>query len=382
LGDIGLLDNVLKGFMDMREDSISKILAAQKRGQKIVGVYCTYCPKELIIAAGAIPVGLCGTREEPIPAAEAILPRNLCPLIKSSFGFAVTDTCPFFHLSDLVVGETTCDGKRKMFELLQELKPVHVMQLPHQQRDEASFSFWLEELRRLKTRLEEEIGTEISDDKIRNAITIVKREKEALKALFDLSRKDPPPFSGMELLTISWLKGFSSDAEIFYSMLEELVEVAHHRKVQSGKGKPRVLLTGCPVGLGSEKIVRLIEELGGIVVAMENCSSYKTLELQVEDNGDDPLLSLAQAYLKIPCSCMSPNPYRLELLSRMIDDFKVQAVVDLTWQACHTYNIEAGAVQKMVKGIGLPYMHLETDYSSSDDGHIKVRLEAMLEIVS
>lgn len=60
---------------------------AKEQGKKVVGFYCTYGPQELAIAAGAIPVGLCGTREEPIAAAEADLPRNLCPLIKSSYGF-------------------------------------------------------------------------------------------------------------------------------------------------------------------------------------------------------------------------------------------------------------------------------------------------------
>ena len=117
------------------------------------------------------------------------------------------------------------------------------------------------------------------------------------------------------------------------------------------------------------------------MVAMENCSGYKTLELLTDTSGDDPIVALAEKYLAIPCSCMSPNPYRLELLERMINDFQADAVIDLTWQACHTYNMEAYEVGKLVRSKGLPYLHLETDYSSSDLESLKVRIEAMLEMI-
>jgi benzoyl-CoA reductase/2-hydroxyglutaryl-CoA dehydratase subunit BcrC/BadD/HgdB len=100
-----------------------------------------------------------------------------------------------------------------------------------------------------------------------------------------------------------------------------------------------------------------------------------------DTSGDDPIVALAEKYLAIPCSCMSPNTYRLELIDSMIDDFRVDAVIDLTWQACHTYNIEAYKVGKLVKQKGLPYLHLETDYSASDLESLKVRIEAMLEMV-
>ena len=110
-----MLDEFMQGFASAREVNLMRIKEAKENGTKVVGIYCTYCPQELVLAAGAIPVGLCGTSENPIAAAEETLPRNLCPLIKSSYGFAVTDTCPFFHFSDFIVGETTCDGKKKMF---------------------------------------------------------------------------------------------------------------------------------------------------------------------------------------------------------------------------------------------------------------------------
>lgn len=368
-------------FSTVREINMMRIKEAKDNGGKVVGIYCTYCPQELVLAAGAIPVGLCGTSETPISAAEESLPRNLCPLIKSSFGFAITDTCPFFHFSDLIIGETTCDGKKKMFEIMQNLKPVHIMQLPHLNNTGASFELWVDEIRRLKIRLEEELNTVITDEAIWKAVDIINREKNALKAIFDLNRTDPPPLSGLELLTVVWSRNFSSNKEEMIERFHRLVKETESPTRESGKTAPRVLLTGCPVGLGSEKVIRLTEELGAHVVAMENCSGYKTLGLLTDTDASDPFTALAQKYLAIPCSCMSPNTYRMDLLNSMIEDFAVDAVIDLTWQACHTYNIEAYQVGSLVKEKGLPYLHLESDYSTADLESLKVRIEAMLEMV-
>lgn len=371
----------MQGFAGAREVNLMRIKEAKDNGRKVVGIYCTYCPQELILAAGAIPVGLCGMSEKPIAAAEETLPRNLCPLIKSSFGFAATDTCPFFHFSDLIIGETTCDGKKKMFEIMENLKPVHVMQLPHLSGTRAAFDLWVEEIRLLKQRLEEELQVTISDDSIWQAIEVINQEKRAIKAMFDLNQADPPPLTGMEMLTASWSRSFSSDKGEMIANLNNLVDEVGAQPANDKAKAARVLLTGCPVGLGTEKVIRLTEELGAHIVAMENCSGYKTLELQADSTGSDPIVALAEKYLAIPCSCMSPNPYRLELLERMITDFRADAVIDLTWQACHTYNIEAHDVGKLVREKGLPYLHLESDYSSSDLESLQVRIEAMLEMV-
>lgn len=370
----------LESFTSIRENNIMKLKEFKQNGGKVVGRYCTYTPNELILAAGAVPVGLCGTSEKPIPAAEEVLPRNLCPLIKSSYGFAATDTCPFFYFSDFILGETTCDGKKKMFELMQEIKPVHVMQLPYADYEHA-LDMWTEELRRLRKRIDDEFGVKISDDDIWKAIDLVNRETVALKALCDLNQSDPPYLSGIDILTIMWAKSFNCDHEELISMLQELKKQILASPAGSANSGGRILLTGCPVGTGTEKVIKLVEELGASVVAMENCSGYKTLELQTEQSFDDPIVALAHKYIKIPCSCMSPNPYRLELLQRMINDFKVDAVIDLTWQACHTYNIEAYSVSRLVKENEIPYLQLETDYSLSDMESLQIRIEAMLEMI-
>lgn len=375
---------MLSKLQQMSDRNLSDIDQAKKEGRKVIGFYCLYSPVEIALAAGAIPLSLCGTKNDPIEAAEKVLPRNLCPLIKSSYGYAATDTCPYFRASDLVVGETTCDGKKKMFELLAEFRPMHVLQLPQNQDPETSLPFWHNEIKRFKERLEKETGVQITDERLSAAIRLKNEERSARKALMDLPRMKPSPISGMELLTIKYKTGFFMDKKKGIALIREFVEEFQRRALEGEcpftASTPRILLTGVPVGLGSDKVVKLIERAGANVVCFENCGGYRSVFTIDEDR--PPLPAIAEKYLSTPCSVMSPNRGRFELLAELIGAFSVDGVVDLTWQACHTYNIESYSIGKFVKErYGLPFLHLETDYSESDTEQLRVRIEAFLEMV-
>lgn len=110
---------------------IKELVEEKKGGAKIIGAYCVYVPEEIVLAAGATLVGLCAGADFAIQEAEKLLPRNTCPLIKSSFGFKLGRVCPYLEVSDMIVGENTCDGKKKAYETLAGLVPnLYVMDLP------------------------------------------------------------------------------------------------------------------------------------------------------------------------------------------------------------------------------------------------------------
>ena len=363
-----------------------KIKEAHEAGKKVVGMYCVFSPSEIALAADAISVTLCGTTQEPIEAAEKELPRNLCPLIKSSYGFALLDTCPYFHFSDVLLAETTCDGKKKMYELMGEIKPMHIMNLPQTANDKDSLGLWKNEMVKFKEYLEKQFEVEITDEKLRDAIKLMNRERTAMRKLHKLNAHKPAPLSGMDMMLAQWLKGFNVDKEAGIELIEKLVAEVEER-IEEGKfaydiNAPRILLTGCPTGAGgADKVLRSLEEAGASVVALENCTGYKGLDVLVdEDINKDPLLALAEKYLSTPCSCMTNNNGRLDLIRRLAEEYEVDGVVDLTYQACHTYAIESFTVKKYVQNeLNLPFMQIETDYSDSDTGQIKTRVEAFLE---
>lgn len=377
---------VMEEVEGLRSINSVKIKEAHEAGKKVVGMYCVFSPSEIALAADAIPVTLCGTTQEPIEAAEKELPRNLCPLIKSSYGFGKTETCPYFYFSDVLLAETTCDGKKKMYELMGEMKPMHIMNLPQTADDEDSLEFWKREMAKFKEYLEEQFEVEITDEKLRDAIKLMNRERMAMKNLHKLNAHKPAPLSGMDMMAAQWLKGFNVDKKAGIELIERLIAEIEERMEKGiyayDENAPRILLTGCPIGSGgAEKVLKALEDAGASVVAMENCTGYKGLDVMVdEDINTDPLLALAEKYLSTPCSCMTNNEGRLDVIKRLSEEYHVDGVVDLTYQACHTYAVESFTVKKYVQDeLNLPFMQIETDYSDSDTGQIKTRIEAFLE---
>lgn len=376
------LPEVFEEFAEARRNSFLSVKKIKEEGIPVVGVFCTYLPREIPNAMGAAVVGLCSVSDETIPDAEKDLPRNLCPLIKSSYGFAKTDKCPFFYFSDLIVGETTCDGKKKMYEMLAEFKPVHVVQLPNSQTEDG-IQMYRKELIRFKEILEERFGTVIREEAIRDQIRQRNDITRALLRLQYVMAKDPAPVNGLDIVNTVYGSGFNLHTETLADTLNAVtdkIEAEYAQGKNVGK-KPRILVTGSPSGGAALKVVKAIENNGGVAVCFENCSGIKPLILADEEN-PDVYDVLARKYIQIGCSCMSPNTNRMELLEKLIRDFHVDGVVDLVLQACHTYNVESYLVRKLVKEkMGIPYTLVETDYSQADVGQIETRLAAFIEML-
>ena len=372
----------IERFKDITDRNVLALQEAKQAGKNVVGQYCIYSPLEIALAAGAVPVSLCGTKNDSIPAAESMLPRSLCPLIKSSFGFALEDSCPYLAASDIVIADTTCDGKKKMFELLAERKPMFILQLP-QIQNESALRYWKEQYERLVRELEQRFHVSIGEAELRSAIRTANRFRRALKSVLDLARRKPSPLSGMQLMEIAHRASFVPDWDKASELLEDIArEVGADGESPFAESAPRILLTGVPVGLGSHKAVQLLEECGASVVCLDNCSCYKKVRLMIDENAD-PLEALASRYLDTPCAVMSPNPNRYAVLEELAREFQVNAVVDLTWQGCQTYDVESWSVKRFVREtLHLPFLQVVTDYSPADTEQLKVRMEAFLEMLS
>jgi benzoyl-CoA reductase/2-hydroxyglutaryl-CoA dehydratase subunit BcrC/BadD/HgdB len=328
----------------------------------------------------AAVVSLCATSDETIADAEQDLPKNLCPLIKSSYGFGKTDKCPYFYFSDIVVGETTCDGKKKMYEYLGQFKPVHVMELPNRV-SENGVQLYRSEIIRMKEKLEEVFGVTITEDDIRKAIKVKNAERDAIKKFYSIMKADPTPITGENLLNTLITTTFNFDREKIPAQMDELIAKIKEEGATTEK-QPRILITGCPMGGATMKVVKAIEENGGRVVFYENCTGAKAVEDNVDESIEDVYEALARKYINIGCSCMSPNDNRIALLDKMIDEYHVDGVVDVELQACHTYAVETKRIKQFVnEEKKIPYMSLETDYSQADVGQIATRVAAFIEML-
>lgn len=354
-----------------------ELYGQKDEGRKVFGLFCTFVPTELILAANAIPVGLCGGKESTIPSAEEILPRNICPLIKSSFGFKKDKACPYIEASDVIIGETTCDGKKKMFEHLAEMTKLHIMQLPHF-RDDRSAKLWLAEVEELKKLIEEETGNKITEEKLKEAIDKVNNVRKLFYKLYELRANNPSPINGKDSLKLFQLS-YLLDINTIESVLEDLVEELEER-VKKGEGYSgkRILIAGCPMVAGNTKIPELIEDAGAVVVGEESCTGTRQFENYVEGY---TIEKLADRYFKVPCACKFSNEERIERIKELVKEQNADGVVYYTLQYCHTFNVEGALIEKELKKAGIPIIRVETDYSESDKEQLKTRIEAFVEMI-
>jgi benzoyl-CoA reductase/2-hydroxyglutaryl-CoA dehydratase subunit BcrC/BadD/HgdB len=359
--------------------------AARNQGRPIVGILCEFTPREVILAAGAVPVCLCGGSAETIPAAEQYLPANLCPLIKSTFGYHVKGSNPFLKWADLVVAETTCDGKKKMFELLAADKPMYVLELPQKAEDPDGLKHWTGEVCKLKAHLEDRFKVRVTGAKLRAAIQLMNRERRCRRELAGLMAADPPPLSGRQLLDFkSIISGIEADLEQYSAALAWFSDVSRAWAAPPAGApaarKVRVLVTGVPVVHGAERVIELIESCGAVVVCQENCTGLKPILEDVDAQEPDPIRAIARKYYHLPCSVMMGNERRLEMLRSLAGRFRPDCVIELVWQACLTYDVESFRVRRLVENeLRLPYLKLTTDYSPSDSARLCARVAALIE---
>jgi benzoyl-CoA reductase/2-hydroxyglutaryl-CoA dehydratase subunit BcrC/BadD/HgdB len=356
-----------------------------KGGGKVVATYCVFVPDEIILAAGAIPVGLCAGTNFSIPAAEQVLPRSTCDLIKSSFGFKLGRTCPYVQTSHLIVGETTCDGKKKMFEILSEYQPVHVMEVPNK-KNRASRDLWLSEVVAFKGVVEKLTGNKITEDKLAQAIKLMNGKRRALQRLYQARKTIPSPISGKDALLVTQVSFYDDvvrDTQQINALCDELENRISHKEGVFQPKALRILVSGCPMAIPNWKLHHLLETSGAAVVCEESCIGTRAFsDLVAEDKRtmDDQLKAIADRYMQIHCACFTPNTERIDDIVRLAKEYKVDGVVHYNLLFCHTYANEAVKVRKALEKAGIPLLCVETDYGD-DSGQLRTRIDAFLEMI-
>ena len=372
-------------FVDARKAGFLRVKEFVENGGHLIGYLCSYTPLEIMDAAGVSAVGLCGTSNEPISDAEKVLPKNLCPLIKSTYGFAYTDKCPYTYFCDFIVGETTCDGKKKMFELLNDIKETYVLHLPQSQQRAYAKDIWYEEVKLLKEKFEERYGIEITEEKLREAARVRNELRKVQCELYALQGLNPPAMKATEVMSTLAQGLFNFNV---YDQVETFkAKVAAAKEAYENGARPvsekakRILLTGCPSTGVIQKVGMTIENNGGVIVCLDDCGGERTSKMLVDENAEDILRAISDRYLEIHCSVMTTNEGRIENTKEMIKKYNVDGVVEMVLQACHTFNVESTQMKDMCEAEGVPYMKLETDYSTTDSGQIETRLAAFIEML-
>lgn len=366
---------------------VAELLDAKSKGKKIIGTFCIYVPEEIAMAASLMPIALCGGTQFSIPYAEKMFPRDICPLIKSTLGLAFSKTCPYAPIKSMAVGETTCDAKKKTWEILAGMVNFHVMEVP-QKKEDIDIKLWRQAVEEFKKKVEELSGKKVDKENLAEGIKIMNEKRKSLQRLQELRIADPPPISGLDALVVMQAALIDEPVRFTKSVNQlnsELEERVKKNISPFPKGVKRIMVSGCPAVMGNWKVHSLIENAGAAVVADETCTGSRYFENLVDETAEDltsQLNAIADRYLKINCACFTPNKERIEGITKWVKDYNIHGVIQYILQYCHGYNVEAIRVDAALKQMNIPVLKIETDYSEEDSGQLRTRIEAFLERLS
>lgn len=364
---------------------IKELMDAKKAGRKVVGSFCTFVPEEIVLALDGVMVGLCAGAEFATAEAEKYLPRNTCALIKGAFGFALARVCPYLAASDVVVGENTCDGKKKGYEIFKDLVPqLHVMDLPQTKSAEGR-ALMRAEFKKFGTYLEGLTGKKLTTEVLKKGIATVNAKRSAMHRLAKLRAADPAPISGLDGLLANQVYFYDDPVRFTGSVntiCDELEQRIERHEGVAPKGTPRILISGCPMAVPNWKLPTIVEKTGAVIVGEESCVGARGTQQLTVDTGrtvDELLDAIVDRYLEIDCAIFTPNESRVEHVLSMAKSLKAQGVIHYGLLFCSPYQIEAGPVERRLEKAGLPTLRIDTDYGQEDVGQIQTRVEAFVE---
>ena len=366
---------------------VKELLDEKAAGRKVFGSFCVFVPEEIVKSVDGTLVGLCTGADFATDAVEKYLPRNTCALIKSAFGFKLGKVCPYIESVDMIIGENTCDGKKKAYETLDTLVPnLYVMDLP-QVKNERGRELLKAEYVRFLRKVEELSGVTVDVPRMKHGIALANAKRAALHRLSKLRAADPAPISGLDALLINQV-GFYDDVERFTQSVNAVCDELDER-VAAGegvfpKGTPRILMSGCPMAVPNWKLPWIVESMGAVIVGEESCVGERGTRGLVSDEGDtleDLIGNIVDRYFDIDCAIFTPNTDRLEHAMEMSKSYSADGVIHYCLNFCQPYQMESYSVAEALQSEGIPALRIETDYSQEDAEQLKTRVEAFVEML-
>jgi len=356
----------------------------KEEGRKIIGYYPGgYVPEEIILASGAIPVGLHrGGEHEPVLIAGAYLPRWYDTFIRSQIGFKVLGGEPVYDLMDLFVIPITDNNVRILGDAWEfyHLGKIFRFGVPHR-KTERALTYYLHGIKAFKKEMERETEASIADVALGGAIVLCNRERELFRRISFMRRTDSSPLKGSDFVRLLhaslWL-----DKNLMVETLESLIGELEQQPPPPGIG-PRILLTGSTLAYGDSKIISLIEEAGGAVVMEHFAEGLRNYWDDVAIIGN-PMEALADAYFhrRIAPAWFRPSKENRDFLIRLAKEFLADGVVwyNLMYRDCYT--VQSTLVPKLMKdATGLSTLVIESDYDEEEAGPLRTRVETFIEMI-
>lgn len=385
--------NIFESLVKRLEERPKRLEEAKKMGVKVVGYFCPFVPEEIIHAAGMQPIRLAfGGEADAMLSGEQYLKPYSCPYARSCLGYQAEKKNFYHNIVDAVCVAYACDNMRKVHEYLEEYfeVPVFALGVPRthdrlRSRPHAT-SYFVRELQHLKKGLQKFGGTKITTDRLKESISLFNSIRREVRTLYEKLKSDDPPLSWEDVLKISHA-GFVLDRRDYLHEVREInrtLQMGAIKRKEETKG-PRLMIYGSMMAVGDHKIVDIVRKSGGNIVIDALCSGYRFWRKDVNVGlwFRDPIEALADRYLyNVPCPYMTDTVVRLNHVVSVAREYRVKGLIYYTLKYCGTFKSEFKLFENTLrKELNIPVLLIETEYSPSDIGAIRTRVEAFLEMI-
>jgi benzoyl-CoA reductase/2-hydroxyglutaryl-CoA dehydratase subunit BcrC/BadD/HgdB len=378
------MSEIMNELAELARTRPLRLKEQKAKGKKIIEFTGSFIPEQMIYAAGAEPYYL-GRGGEPEPP-DAVLPymlRFMNPQARSQVGFHLLGLDPVTPITDLIVTQQTDCHVGRISELMEYLKlPVFKVGVPSDWERGIAQQYYYKALKKLKTKLEEATGNQISEDLLNAETAKVNKINDLLLKISMLRKADNPPLGGYDFIRLNHYSLLVEPDQV----IERFEKLYAELKAKEGafpKNAPRILLAGHIVAVGDYTPVRLIEESGGLIAMEMLDEGMRPYFWDVPINGD-AIKGISDTLFinRTPPSIFQPAwKYRFERMKELIKENRIDGVIWYQLSFDEIYDLECSCILKWLGEMKVPALKLESSYEYSREatGPLMTRIESFVE---
>jgi benzoyl-CoA reductase subunit C len=343
-------------FEDLRFGAVKEWKDAVP-GRKAIGYMTVYVPREIVHAAGMLPVGILGGGDQlEVIQGDAYYQSYICRIPRSTIELGLTGR---LDCLDGMLFPSICDVIRNlsgMWQIMFKDKYVKYFDLPQNYDDATGGSFYVHEMQTLREDLGKLAGRPISDEALKKSLDVYNENRKAVRELYAYRARKPwqAPTSEVYLVLRA---GAVLPPEQHTTLIKTYLSECDQEK-RPQRDNARVVLTGSfceqpPLGL-----IKSIEMAGCYVVDddFQLCQSMLLDDVSLEKN---PLEALSEAFLHRSAQTSSKYDERKEdkgkHLLRQVKTRGAEGVIFAAASFCDPALLERPMLQEILAKHKIPY---------------------------
>lgn len=348
-------------------------------GGKIIGLLYNLVPEEIVTAAGILPYRLRAVDSNSSVLADARFSEVNCSLVRHYYDHAARGG---FHFLDGLVASNACDHERRLYDNWTAALGIdygYFMRFPKKAGAEQVENY-LSQLVKFRESIEAAFGVEITDAKLRAAITLHNETRRLQRELYELRRLPNPPITGAEVLSVM-MAATSMPRDKYNAVLGELIEDCKRSEGHTDY-KLRAFVYGGE--FDSVSFLEMVEGQGVLVVGDSLGFGYRAAFSDIGDTGD-PLYDIAyNLVMERPAEprIFGTADSRQDFVRDQMEEFGASAVILPHLPMCDFWGFEKHNFDAYAKANNIPVLSLSVEYLFGDTGQMKTRVQAFVETFS